>query len=231
MTSKPRPPNDEDKPIHHDEQRVNDFLKMLAQLVPQIARSIMYDCEVVLHDNRVSPPRILAIGNGHVTRRGVGDLMTRIAIGEHDLTNLQEPLFNYGSIAPDGRPIRVSLLPIIIDGRTVAYLAINFATGDLLMAQRIIGLLTRIEPHPTQIKETFLPSSLSLEQLIDSYLEDFARPPHLLDRVDRIELVRRLHDQGVFQMRGIVREIAGRLGISRAAVYNYLKVATEDAAS
>ncbi|MET3597573.1 putative transcriptional regulator YheO [Mesorhizobium shonense] len=227
MTSGPL--NGQKRPIHRKKQYVDDVLEVLGHLIPQLARSIMYDCEVVLHDNRVSPPRILAIGNGHVTRRCVGDLMTRIAIGEHDLTNLHEPLYNYGSVAPGGCPIRVSLIPIIIGGTTVAYLAINFAIGDLLMAQRILGELARIEAYPTRSKEASLPNSLSARQLVESYLEDFARPPHLLDREDRIELVRRLHDQGVFQMRGIVREIATRLGISRAAVYNYLKVATEGA--
>ncbi|MER8684873.1 helix-turn-helix domain-containing protein [Mesorhizobium sp. M1405] len=218
-----------DQSSGHSEQRVQDILDTLAQLVPQIARSITKDCEVVLHDNRASPPRIMAIGNGHVTRRGVGDLMTRIAIGKAELQNLQKPLFNYSSVAPDGRQLRVSLLPIIVDGKTVAYLAVNFSTGDLLLAQRAITELTRTEPHPREIQETFLPSSLPLGQIIENFLEDCHRPAHLLDREDRIELVRRLHDLGVFQMRGTVREIAGRLGISRAAVYNYLKLATGEA--
>ncbi|MFG3594684.1 transcriptional regulator [Bradyrhizobium sp. RDI18] len=221
--------NGTDRPRGQDEQRAQDILEALAQLVPQIARSLTKDCEVVLHDNRASPPRILAIGNGHVTRRGVGDLMTRIAVGNAELQDLREPLFNYGSVAPDGRQLRVSVLPVVVNGKTVAYLAINFCTSDLLMAQRAITQLTRTEPHPKEIHETFLPSSLPLRQVIDSSLEECNRPPHLLDREDRIDLMRRLHEQGVFQMRGTVREIAERLGISRAAVYHYLKLATGEA--
>ncbi|WIW57063.1 PAS domain-containing protein (plasmid) [Mesorhizobium mediterraneum] len=208
---------------------VQDVLEVLAQLVPQIARSIANDCEVALHDNRTSPPRILAIGNGHVTRRTIGDLMTRIAIGETEMHDMREPLYNYSSIGPDGRQLRVSLLPIMIGGKTIAYLAINYATGDLLMAQKAIAQLTRTEPHPKEILETFLPSSLPLRHVISRQIEESSRPPHLLDREDRIELVRRLHGQGVFQMRGAVRETAARLGISRTAVYYYLKLATGEA--
>ncbi|WP_156939456.1 helix-turn-helix domain-containing protein [Mesorhizobium sp. LNHC229A00] len=102
------------------------------------------------------------------------------------------------------------MLPIIVDGKTVAYLAVNFSTGDLLMAQRAITELTRTEPYPKEIQETFLRSSLPLGQILENFLEDCHRPAHLLDRKDRIELVRRLHDLGAFQMRGTVREIAGR---------------------
>jgi predicted transcriptional regulator YheO len=214
-----------------NDQCVDEVLRILAELVPQIARSIMRDCEVTLHDNRTSSPCISAIGNGHVTGREVGDPMTRIAVGDGELKDLKEPLFNYESVAPDGRPLRVSLLPVVISGKTVAYLAINFSTGDLLMAQSAIAQLTRTEPNTSQITETFLANAVTLEKVFQHEIDKFSRPSHMLGREDRIELVRRLHDQGLFNLRGAVHEIAMRLGISRAAVYNYLKLAVEDTPS
>jgi D-arginine utilization repressor len=68
---------------------------------------------------------------------------------------------------------------------------------------------------------------VALRQLIESCLEHCNRPAHLLSREDRIDVVRRLHGEGAFRLRGAAREIAVRLGISRAAVYNYLKLAAQ----
>lgn len=209
--------------------RSRDVLELLAQLVPQLARSIGPDCEVVLHDNREAPPRILAIGNGHVTRRGVGDLMTRISIGDMEMHDLREPLYNYDSVTPDGRQLRVSLIPVIVEGETVAYFAINFMIGDLVMAQRALAQLTRTEQRPDEIHETFQSSLLPLRFVIERCLKDFPCPPHLLSREERIALVGRLRSDGAFRLRGAVREIAARLGISRAAIYNYVKLAPKAA--
>ena len=39
---------------------------------------------------------------------------------------------------------------------------------------------------------------------------------------ERTELVKHLKLRGIFQMQRAVDEVAGMLGISRAAVYNYL---------
>lgn len=209
-------------------RRVRHVLDLLAQLVPQIARSIGPNCEVVLHDNRTPPPRILAIGNGHVTQRGAGDLMTQISIADTEMHDSREPLFNYESVTPQGTQLRVSTLPVRVDGVTAAYLSINFATSDLIMAQNALAQLTRTEPHAKQIHETFLPSSLQMHEVIERAMQDFARPGHLLTRQERIALMHRLNSQGVLRLRGAVRDIATRLRISRAAVYGYLKLVTTD---
>jgi predicted transcriptional regulator YheO len=210
------------------DKREQEILDILATLIPQIARSVASDCEIVLHDNRTAPPQIMAIGNGHVTQRSVGDLMTRVSIAGVEIRDLSEPLYNYLSAAPDGRQMKVSVLPIVIDGETVAYIAVNIILDELIMAQKMLAQLTSTEPHPSAIEETFLPTSGSLPQIVERCLEEVPRPAHLLSREERIELMRRMHHEGAFQFRGAVPEIARRLRMSRASVYNYLKEAAPD---
>lgn len=199
------------------------MLSALASIVPAIARAISPECEVVLHDNCEKPPRILAIGNGHVTGRKVGDLMTRVTLNEQELEDLREPLFNYPSVAPNGSRLRVTLIPIRFGERTIAYVALNFAIENLLTAQRVLTLLTKMETHPDAIKDTFARNEFSLTEAFDECLAKFTKPVAQLTRVERINLVSELHQEGVFKIRGAAKELALRLGISRAAIYEYLQ--------
>ncbi|MFM7174715.1 MAG: helix-turn-helix domain-containing protein, partial [Caldilinea sp.] len=45
----------------------------------------------------------------------------------------------------------------------------------------------------------------------------------LLNRDDKIGLIRRLDDKGVFQIKKMVPFVADQLGLSRATIYNYLR--------
>ena len=40
---------------------------------------------------------------------------------------------------------------------------------------------------------------------------------------EKIQLVRILEDQGVFQIKGVINQVALLLGVSNFTVYNYLK--------
>jgi predicted transcriptional regulator YheO len=202
-------------------------LELLDDLVPKLARAIAPICEVVLHQNTSRPPTIRAIGNGHVTGRTVGDLMTQILINGEDVRDRSTPLFNYLSKVPDGRQIRVSLIPITHDGRVIAYLAVNFLVQDLAMARQALSVLVQAEPHAEAIEEKFLSPHDVIEKSVDDFLHTSGRPVELLEKRERIELIRRLRDRGVFSMRGAVDEVASSLGVSRTAVYNYLNEVDE----
>ena len=197
-------------------------LSFLADLVPKLSRAIAPICEAVLHQNTSRPPTIRAIGNGYITGRTVGDLMTQVFIDGEDMRDHSEPLFNYKSTLPDGRRIRVSVIPITHNDKVIAYLGINFLTHDLEMAQQALSLIIQTEPHPEVIEENFLWPRDVVRKSIDEYLQICGRPVAMLRKRERVELVRRLRERGVFGMRGAVDEIASILGVSRTAVYNYL---------
>lgn len=197
-------------------------LKLLEELVPKLARAIAPVCEIALHENTSRPPTIRAIGNGHVTGRQVGDLMTQILIDGEDVRDRKTPLFNYMSKTPEGRKIRVSLLPVVHDGEVIAYVAVNFSIQDLDAARQTLSLLAMPEPHKKAIKENFLWPHDIIEKTVDEYVHTTAKPIALMGRTDRIELVQLLKQRGAFGMKGAVDEIASALGVSRTAVYNYL---------
>jgi predicted transcriptional regulator YheO len=197
-------------------------LLLLETLVPQLAQAIGPHCEVVLHDNRPAQPTVRAIGNGHVSGRRVGDLMTRTVVDGTELRDRTEPLFNYAARSPDNKRVRVSLLPVVHEGSVIAYVAVNFSVEDLELARRAIDLLTATAADG-RVVEQFQSAGEVVGSLLDEGLRHRGRTTHRLSRAERIELLRWLKERGALHMRGAVEQIATRLGISRAAVYNYLR--------
>jgi len=203
-------------------------LLLLEDLVPKLARAFTPNCEVVLHQNTSRPPTIRAIGNGHISGRTVGDLMTQVFIDGKDVWDLSSPLYNYRAIVPDGRKTRVSLIPIIHEDVVIAYLSLNFVVSDLENARQVLSLLTQTEPHPEVIEEKFIWPHDIIEKSVNEFLHICGRPIATLRKEERIELVRLLRDRGVFGMRGAVDEVATILRVSRTAVYNYLNSVKSD---
>lgn len=197
-------------------------LSLLDDLVPKLARAVGPLCEVVLHQNTSRPPTVRTIGNGHVTGRTAGDLMTRVLVNGKDVRNRKSPLFNYLSQLADGRRIRVSLIPIIDAGEVIAYLSVNFLVQDLSLARQALKLLVDAEPHAEAIHEIFLSPPEVIGKLVDDILHSLGRSAANLKKAERRELICRLRDRGVFNMRGSASQVAGLLGISRTAVYKHL---------
>jgi len=200
-------------------------LAFLSELVPLLARAISPLCEVVVHECTSDPPTIRAIANGHVTGRMVGDLMTKIDVDGTDATNSKSPLLGYPAKTPDGRQLRVSLIPISHQAEVIGYLSFNLLVQDLVVAQQALALLVQGEPRSERIEETFLSPRDVISRIVGEFVRLAGRPVALLDRLGRVDLVQRLRDGGVFGMRGAVDEVASVLGVSRTAVYNYINSA------
>lgn len=197
-------------------------LRFAEELVPQLARAIGPLCEVVLHESTSNPPTIRAIGNGHITNREVGDLMTQIIVDGEDATNRDTPLFNYESVMPDGRHLRVSVIPIADSGKVIGYIAVNFLIHDLAIAMQALSVLAKPEPHAEAIDEKFTSPRQIIADMANEYVHKSGRPIALLDKRDRVQLVQQFKERGVFRMRGAMTDVAQLLGVSRTAVYNYL---------
>ena len=122
-------------------------LATLADMVPDLARSLGPDHEVVLHDLRLIPNSIVAIG-GELTGRKAGgpttDLLLRLVHqGHHD------NVLRYQTRAGDGRIFRASTLFIRDpDGKPVGCLCINTDITNWLGAQALLSSVTEMRPRP-----------------------------------------------------------------------------------
>ncbi|WP_223885625.1 helix-turn-helix transcriptional regulator [Nocardia colli] len=203
----------------------------LKPLVEGIAATFGRSCEVVLHDYR-DPERSVAAVAGAVTGRVVGDAMSEIGLRVLAAGADASNEVGYVTRAQDGRLLKCTTLPLRdADGSLIGALCINI---DLSAINRATGVLSDLLGLSVSAESPVPATDFSgeLDQVIDSLIERAERahavPASALGREQRLELVRALHDAGVFALRGAPARVAKRLGISRTGLYNDLATFKKD---
>ncbi|MGW7540677.1 helix-turn-helix transcriptional regulator [Streptomyces sp. NPDC054770] len=196
------------------------------QLVPGIQATFGRICEVVLHDFRRGDHSVVAI-TGDVTHREVGSPMSAIGLSLLRQGEAAEDKLNYVTRLPDGRVMKsTTMLLRLADGRVTGALCINLDVTQLRMSSMLLnevigenGEATAPEPQPV----TF---GSDAETVIESVLAEvegqLGKPLTHLATAEWLSVFKTLDERGVFQLRRAVPMLAGRLGISRASVYNYI---------
>jgi predicted transcriptional regulator YheO len=183
-------------------------------------------CEVVLHDFRRGDHSVVAIA-GDVTHRGVGSPVSAIGLSLLRQGEAAQDRLNYVTRLPDGRVMKSSTMLLrLADGKVTGALCINLDVTQLRMASMLLsevigesGKESAAEPHPV----TF---GSDAETVIESVLAEvegqLGKPLTQLATAEWLSVFKALDDRGVFQLRRAASLLAGRLGISRASVYNYI---------
>ena len=128
-------------------------LELLKQVAAGIAAQFGSSCEVVVHDlSRHADHTIVAIENGHVTGRKVGDGASYVVI-EQLATNDPQPRDHlcYLTKTPDGKILKSSTIYIRNSkGKVSGILAINYDISRLLMVDDALHELvsTGDQPQP-----------------------------------------------------------------------------------
>jgi predicted transcriptional regulator YheO len=196
------------------------YFRFLKKVVAALATVLGPQCEVVLHDVRHPSSSIIAIENGHITGRSVGDPSTSLVLpilrdpyGDHDK-------LNYRSQTPSGRPLKSSSVYFKEEtGRIFAAVCINWDIGALISAQETLAEL--IATTETLNENHFSDTNGFLESVLDDVLGSVPTPA-ALPRADKLRLIAVLKERGVFEIRRAADRVAIRLGVSRASVYSYL---------
>jgi len=184
-------------------------------------------CEVVLHNlegpNIDLDHTIIAIEHPHVTGRHVGGPSSSLGWDVMRSPRENHDAFGYRGFTADGRELRCSSVYFHnAAGDIIAALCINFDITAIQQARAVLGdLLTA--PEPTSSDEHFGRDLVEvMDAMIDEAIRDVGKPPSLMTRADKINVLKKADEGGVTQMRKSVEVIAGRLGISRVTAYSYL---------
>lgn len=204
-------------------QAAEERIEFLADLLPQLARAIGPLCELVLHERTNGELRVKAIANNHISHRTVGGPPGVIIHNGKEIHDPQDALFNYTGLTEDRKRLRCSLIPIRCDGEVIGAICVNFLVHDLQNASDALGALLQVEAGSSQVQE-FVPANGDiLEGIVELALRERGRPAHALTKPERLELIAILRARGALSVRGAIGRIADRLGLSRTAVYNYLR--------
>jgi len=221
-----------DEHIELERATVVRALKAVIDVLPSMLGP---NVEVVLHD-LIRPERsIIAIANGHVSGRSVGqailsgprndrafaeakkELTTR-STAKHSVT------LNYPTVAADGRKLR-SATALFRDARGEPFCALCL-NADMAVFEMAHAWLEKFI-HGNREPETHAQKSPGLDELMDEVIADavneFGKAPALMKKEEKIHAVNIMMQRGLFIVKGGVETAARALGVTRFTIYNYLE--------
>ena len=195
------------------------------RLIKMIAGQFGTNTEVVLHDlTHGYESTIVAIENGHVTGREVGDCGTSLGLnvlrdgsGYHDH-------FGYFTHLPDGRTLRSSTMFLTDEAsKIIGSICINADITSYIKADEALKALLPTTDIPQPEEEVFAKTvGELLEHYISEYEKQHPREGKKLSKEDRLEAVRFFDERGVFLISKAGPRLCKYLGISKGTLYSYL---------
>lgn len=202
-----------------------ETLRMLSQLAVALRRLFSPFCEVVIHDFVDFEHSIVCI-EGNVTNRRVGGAATDLLLAKARQGDTDEDLYNYLTSLPGGRLMK-SCTVFLRDEEGAAYGAfcVNFDITSFLGMNKVLASFVTTEEHG-DVVETFANDiEDTIHSIVTDTLNETGQTLPLMGRDEKVELIGRLAEKGVFQVKKSVSILADQLGLSRATVYNYLREA------
>ncbi len=203
--------------------------KYTAQYIPLVQGIVALFApfvEVAIHD--LTTGRIADLF-GNISNRKIGD--------DSPVTALQIPVDKFPDVFDpyyetnwDGRKIKCTTVTVRDEHKKpVALICFNF---DVSVFQNMqINLKTFLEVKPETNNPVELYSG-NWQGKIDHFIENFVSSQKLLlgelTKQQKIELIEYLSARGVFFMKNSAPYVANKIDISRATIYNYLKVLRAD---
>ena len=211
-----------------EERELHPNLKVVKQLVEGLKDMMGSRYEVILHDLSQVESSIVAL-EGSVTDRHLGGSVTNYVLQLIRKYGKDVPnSINYKNVLSDGRLLRSSTIFIRDDdGEVVGCLCINQDLTDYLVGVNLFKELTSfntLEDEPEAGMEFFARDiSEVMETIVSSELKLMAKPVAYMQKEDKLAIVDRLEDKGIFDVKGSVEYVAERLGVTNFTIYNYLK--------
>ena len=202
-------------------------LDNLKQLAKGVSMHFGSSCEVVIHEisDKSAYSSIVAIENGHITGRKVGDGPSHVVLEQLGRSGeAVDDQLCYLTRTPNGRVLKSSSIYIRDDdGKVCAIFSINFDITTLTMVDRTIHSMIQVDE--TQMKEPER-ITLSVSDLLDDLIrqadELVGKPPAMMTKDDKIRAVQFLNKSGALLITKSGDKIAKHFGISKYTLYSYL---------
>lgn len=171
--------------------------------------------EVVLHD--VERDQIAAIWNP-ISKRKVGDpsLLRSLPARQRD----SAPYGPYEKVNWNGKRLKCVSVSLLDDRDSPMLMCINF---DISAFDPILQLASIPQQQPSELFSRNWRERIN--QLTHDWIRNNGLTVETLNAEQRLALVRHLDEQGAFEARKSVEQMAAILGISRATAYNLRKAA------
>lgn len=197
------------------------FIKDVMRLISQ---EFGKNCEVVLHDWEQNYDRtIVAIENGHVTGRKIGDCGSNLGLEVMRGTTDGSSQVNYVTKTKEDRLLRSSTLYIKDrDGKPLGALCINFDITDILAANEVLKDIATLEEGKEE--EHF---ASDVNELLDYLLSQseviVGKKAGDMTKEDKMKALKYLDEKGALLITKSGSKICKYFGVSKFTLYNYLE--------
>ena len=203
----------------------------LCRIAKAVAAQFGSNCEVVVHEisECSTSNSIIAIENGHVSGRKLGDGPSQVVLEQlGNDGSCPEDHLCYLMRTPDGKLLKSTSVYIPDDeGKVAAIFGVNFDISALVMAEQALNSLTLTMNHD---QETPARITHNVNDLLDDLIEQSDRlvgkPVALMTKEDKVRAIRFLNDHGALLITKSGDKIAKHIGISKYTLYSYLDVKT-----
>ena len=201
-------------------------LQFCFQLARGIAQQFGSNCEVVVHDldsNDVEHS-IVAIENGHVSGRRVGDGPSHIVLEalRGDCARLEDRLA-YLTRSDDGKILKSSTIYIRDDdGRAIGVFAINYDITLMLAMEDALKGFTATQVPEREPEHISRNVADLLDELIEQSVKLVGKPVPLMNKEDKVKAIQFLNDTGAFLITKSGDKVCKFFGISKYTLYSYI---------
>ncbi|GLC80603.1 helix-turn-helix transcriptional regulator [Lacrimispora brassicae] len=209
---------------------VSDNLNLLSDIAKCIAMQFGENCEVVLHDLTLPYDQtIVAIWNGHVTGRKVGDGGTNAGLEILKGSASPDDQYSYINATPTGRILRSSSKYFRDEyGKVNGSLCINMDISDMIKCENTLRSFTCSGSSTLpQTPELFVGNvDELLEIMMKEAVNMTGKTVGNLTKEEKVAVVHNLDGKGFFLIKKAAEKLADFLGLSRYSIYNYLNEST-----
>ena len=196
------------------------------RLAKAIAQQFGPNCEVVVHDLESNDPEssIVAIENGHVSGRQIGDGPSHVVLDalHGDRSNLQDHLA-YLTKTKDGKILKSSTIYIRDDfGMARGIFSINYDITLLMAMENTLRDFTQTEEASREPENITRNVSTLLEELLEQSVRIVGKPVALMNKEDKVKAIRFLNDSGAFLITKSGPRVCSYFGISKYTLYSYI---------
>jgi predicted transcriptional regulator YheO len=215
-----------------------DPIEAAKSIVEFLGKACGENCEVVLQDLREGKMGIIAIANGHISGRKVGSPPTDLALHlvAQEVWKTRDYICNYEGKTRDNRILHSStfFLKNASKDKLLGMLCINIDTSKYIQlseaALRLAGLDLVNTSRSPKAEDNLNPPVVenfyeNMEEIIKSVLQELGLgdvPNPRLSKEERLVIIERLMEHGVFLLRGSISSMAEKLCCSEASIYRYI---------
>ncbi len=206
-------------------------LQFLLTLAKGIASQFGPNCEVVVHDLATNDPErsIIAIENGHVTGRKVGDGPSHVVLEALQGTpdQLHDHL-SYLTRTKDGKILKSTTIYIRDnDGVPIGIFGINYDITLMLAMENTLKQFTATEKDEKEPEPISRNVSDLLDELIEQSVKLVGKPVALMNKDDKVKAVQFLNKTGAFLITKSGDKVCKFFGISKYTLYSYIDESKE----